>query len=537
MSRPRTWVPVLLALALVASGCASEGVSQSQATPSPEAVVVGSCDDLPRAIAQGVQTYVDGFADVEADAVPQASASGLQGFRATSAELRSRGDELGCDREALATALRDELAQLRGGSPVQDAVLATLVADPLGTFDPADPSPVEIEVSTSDDLVAALSLAGSGSTISVAPGTYEVSEPLVALRPVTLVGAGTGRTVLRSSAGGAALLIDADGDVAVRDLSVEHYGSAPASVVIVTGGGYDLDNLRLAGALAADSGAGGFGLVVRTSAGLLRADGSRAVVSKVVMENNDGGGAFVGGDAAPALTDVTVTASGGCGLCFVESSAGSVASSSVTQVPVGVRVDGGASPQLMGVKVLDADVGVAMTGSGAPTFADGTVERASTGFEITGSGSPGVADTLVTDCRDIGIRLAGTSTAQVRDVTVSGETTVGVGVADRASPAITTAGVSTVGEVNVVWAGRSSGSATGLRLGGSRLALQLSDDATPAISDVRVTSADEAALLASGASSGRVTALTCPTDAPVALVDETTVLIREPATCQVVDAR
>jgi hypothetical protein len=537
MPRLRTWTPALLALVIGASGCTSAADPQSSATATPAAVVVASCDDLPRAIAQAVQTYVDGFADVEADAVPAASASGLQDFRATSADLRSRGEELGCDPEGLAAALREELASLRGGSPVQDAVLATLVADPLGTIDPADPSPVDIEVSTVEDLVAALSLAGSGSTISIAPGTYVVAQPLVALRPVTLVGGGVEKTILRSSAAGAALLIDADGDVAVRDLSLEHDGSASASVVIVTGGGYELDNLQLAGATAAENGAGGFALVLRTSPGLLRASGSMSSVSDVVAEENDGGGIFVGSDASPTLRAVSVSDSGGCGLCFVETSAGEVTASSVTDVPIGVRVDDAAAPELSGLEIRNVSLGVALTGTGSPSITGSRVTGARTGFEVVGSGSPSLTDTTVSDSVDIAVRLAGATTAAVSDLKVDGSTAVGIGIADEASPALSASAITTTGDVGVIWAANSGGTAVGLTVSGSRLGLQLSDSAAPVVRDVTVRSVGEASLLASGASSGRITRLVCPADAPVALTDDTTTQVRQSPTCAIADAR
>jgi hypothetical protein len=527
----------MLVPALALTGCTSPDDGAS-ATPSPTAqTAVTSCDELPGRIADAVQAYVDTFADVEAEAVTAQASSGLEDFRNATAELRARGDELGCDPDELAAALPDELARLRGGTPVQDAVLATLVADPLGRLDPSDPAPVDIEVTTTSDLVAALSLAGSGSTIRIAPGEYVIGEPLVALRPVTLVGAGADETVLRSIAPGAGLLIDADGDVAVSDLALRHEGTASASVVIVTAGGFDLQGLTVAGGVSAESGAGGFGLILRSSDNPLRAAGSLQRVTDVRLSDHDGGGIFVGSDATPSIADVVVEQSGGCGLCFVENAAGTVRSTQVLGVPVGVRIDDAAEPGLADVTVSDAEIGVALTGSGSPVIESSQVDRAVTGVEIAGSGAATLATATISDSRNIGLRLAGTSTATIRDVTVDGSTVVGIGVADQAAPRLLSSVVTTSGDVGVIWAGESAGSARGLVVGGSRLGLQLSDTAAPTVTEVRVTSADQAALLATGSSAGRVTRLECPAGRPVALVDSTSVEVRESPTCDIADAR
>lgn len=500
-------------------------------------LTVTSCDDLPARIADAVQNYVDSFADVQAEDVAAQSATGLDDFAETTANLRSQGEQLGCDPSQVSERLRQELTRVTGGTPVQDAVLATFVADPLGTVDPSDPRPVDIEVSTTNDLVAALSLAGSGSTIRIAPGDYVVGEPLVALRPVTLVGSGAGQTVIRSIAPGAGLLIDADGDVAVRDLTLRHEGTASASVLIVTGGGYDLEGLTLSGGVAGDGGAGGFGLILRTSDNPVRAAGSVQRVSDVDLVDHDGGGIFIGDDAAPGIDSVTVEATGGCGLCFVDSAAGQVSSGIVVGVPIGVRVDDDAAPELSGLRIRRGQIGVALTGSGSPTIVDTRIVGATTGVEGVGSGAATLATVEIRNSRDIAVRIADSSALTVRDVSMNGRTTVGIGVADSATPVLQSLTIDTTGDVGVIWAGDSAGTARDLRVSGSRLGLQLSDAASPVVSDVRVRSAEQAALLATGASAGSITRLRCPDGIPVALVDETSVDIRQSPSCAVAEVR
>jgi hypothetical protein len=352
-----------------------------------------------------------------------------------------------------------------------------------------------------------------------------------------LVGAGADETVLRSIAPGAGLLIDADGDVAVSDLTLRHEGTASASVVIVTAGGFDLQGLTLTGGVSAESGAGGFGLILRSSDNPLRAAGSLQRVTDVRLFDHDGGGIFVGSDATPSIDDVVVEQSGGCGLCFVENAAGTVRSLVVQAVPIGVRVDDEAAPLLSDLSIRDTSIGVALTGTGSPGITQSRVLGARTGFEVVGSGSPRLRDVTVSDSVDIAVRLAEATKASVRGLEINGSTTVGIGVTDNAAPTLTSLTISTSGDVGILWAGDASGSARQLRLVSSRLAIQISDSAAPDVADVVVDAAREAALLASGSSAGQVTRLTCPAGTPVALLETTTTRVSDSPTCTIADER
>lgn len=537
MSRVRFWALSLLVPALALTGCTSSPDDDASPSPTPEPLTLDSCDELPARIADAVQAYVDSFADVDAESVAGQAASASDEFRSMTARLRTLGEQLGCDPDQTADTLAEELRALSGGSPVQDAVLATLVADPLGTLDPSDPAPVDLEVSTTTELVAAVSLAGSGSTIRLAAGTYVVGEPLVALRPLTLVGAGRDDTVIRSIAPGAAMLLDADGDVTIRDLTVSHDGSSSASVVVVTGGGYSFERLRVAGGVAADNGAGGFGIVVRSTADPLRGSGDRAEVIDTVLSDHEGGGLFVGNDGAPTLRDVTVARTGGCALCFVEQATGVIDGARVRSAPIGMRADDESAPQVNRLRVQRADIGVVVTGSAAPTVSSSRITDTRSGVEVIDNASPTLSDVTVIDSQDIGLRLAGSSQATVRRVRVTGAPTVGIGVADDAAPTLTGTTIDTSGDVGVIWLGQATGSADGLTVSGTRLGLQAGDRAAPTVTDATVRRVREAALLAGGSSAGTVTRLQCPADAPIALIDDTTIRIRQSPTCDTADAR
>ena len=56
-------------------------------------------------------------------------------------------------------------------------------------------------VTTTDELVAAVRDGGTGATIEIGPGTYELSAPLEPKPGMKIRGAGTGKTIITHQAG------------------------------------------------------------------------------------------------------------------------------------------------------------------------------------------------------------------------------------------------------------------------------------------------------------------------------------------------
>lgn len=526
----RVWAVMLLGLA---AACAPAG--QPTATPTAAAP---TCATLPARIVDAIQDYVDSFGATDAAGVPGAVSARQEDFAATTADLRAQGEALRCDPEELADAIRAELERLEGGTPVQDAIAATFRSGPLGTADPSDLGAVQLTVGSSEDLVAALAVAGTGSVIRLAAGEYPLTQPLVLLRAVTIVGAGAAETVLTSTAPDGALVIATDGDAVVRDLALVHTGPAAASVVLVAGGGYVLERLRIAGG-EATGGGGGYGVVLRPAANPLRAAGTRREITEVQVTGNPAGGIVVAGEEAPTVRDVTVDGSDGCGLCFVERSAGTVSGAAVTATQVGVRVDDDAAPTIAGVTVSASEVGIALTGAGSPHITGSSVVANATGVQVTGSGHATIGTTTVSDNAQVGVRVSGSSRPGLDDLTLTGATPVGIAVVGESAPSLTGGRIATTGEVGIVWAETGGGSASGVTIAGPRLGLQLSDDAAPTVDGVTVESAAAGSLLANGRSGGTVSGLTCAPGAGsvVAFADQTTLALTAPSGCEVIDQR
>ena len=534
---------VAASLALVA-GCQTADPSATTDSGSTSLAPAATCAELAVRIVDAVQDYVDSFATSDASAVTGLVTAGQGDFAAVTEELRARGEELACDPEDLAAGIREELGRLVGGTPVQDAIAATFRSGPLGTSDPSDPGAVQVTVRTAEELVAALAVVGSGSTIRLLPGDFVLSAPLVALRPVTLVGAGDGTvpgeaaSTITSTAAEGALVVATDGDMVVRDLHLVHSGTTAASVILVAGGGYLFERVQVSGGVT-ESGAGGYGIVLRPSTGPLTAAGETQVLRDVVVSGSPAGGVVVAGSQEPTMTGVTVTGTDGCGLCWVESSGGRASASTVTGTQVGVRIDDAAAPSVSDVTVSATQVGIGFTGTGAPRLTANTLTGNATGIQVTGDGAAVFSGNAVADSIDVGIRISGPARATFTDTAVSGATRVGVAVVGNAAPTITGGRVATTGEVGLIWAESARGRATGVTVAGSRLALQLSDDSAPTIERFTVESASVGSLLANGRSGGTVSGLACsPGDgAAVALAEQTTVALTGSAGCQVVDER
>lgn len=522
-------VALAAALSLTVSAC-SGSATPASTTPDPS-VRATPCGAVAAAVVDAIQVYVDSFGGIDANAVDATTNIGAAQLQQTAARLRTDAQQKGCETSELVELIRAELLRLRGGTPVQDAVAATFKSDPLGALDPSDPGRREFSVSTAAELADAVARAGTDSVIRLGAGTYKLTAPVVLLRPVTLIGAGADTTTITSDVSGVTLLTAIDGDVHLQDLAITHSGQQASVVVMIAGGGYDLRGVRIAGARGAN-GNGGFGLVLRPSEQPLDTRPTTQRLTDVTLADNDGGGLVVGGRQAPTIESVTVTGTAGCGLCFVEESAGSVTNATVTDAAVGVRVDEGAAPTLARVSTSGTQVGLALTGSGSVRVSDAALTGGAIGLQATGSGQLDLLRARITDPTELGVRLSGTTATTLNDLVISGEVPVGVAVVAQAEADFTGGSIETSGEAAFVCGEQASGTALGLTAKGQRLGIQLTDTARVDLTDVSLTAKD-AAVIASGTSAGAATRLGCA-DAPVVLLDGAQVGVQDSPTCRLI---
>lgn len=532
-------------LALLATACQGSGdVAPSDAPSSPgdgsplAVDEVTDCPGLATVLVDELQRYVDSFSGVTAEGITEAASALQVELSQAASAIRERADELDCDTDTMAPLIRTELDRLEGGNPVQDAIAATFRSDPLGRFSPADRPAATLVVSNTEELETALATAGSGSTLQLAGGTFELDRPLVVLRPVTIEGADAGGTTLRSSAAGAAIVLATDGDTRLTDVTIAHVGDEPASVLVVSSGGYELDGVRIEGARADDTGGGGFGAVLRPQATLLPAGSSQSVRDSV-FRDNETGGIVVAGQQAPTIADIEVSGSSGCGVCWLESGAGTLTDATVRGTETGLRIEGQAAPTIVRATVEDAETGVAVLGTADPELRDSTLTGNTTGISVTGSGSPAIGANEIVDSAEVGVRLAGTSTAALEDNQVTGDGPAGIAVTEQAEPEISGGEVAVAGEVGILWGDEAAGTASDVTVTGPRVGVQVGDDAAPTLTGLRIEDAGDVALFATGGSSGSLRDVRCDdTDsAIVALLEDTTVDVAGLDGCRLADER
>ncbi len=278
---------------------------------------------------------------------------------------RQEVQRLGCPASVLDARLSRGLAAVEASGPVAAAVLArltaTLVAQPEATPGPLRPG---------DDLAKAVAAAPAGATVDLAEGTFEVAVPLVALDAVTLRGAGRGRTVVRSTAADAAVLDLAAARVELRDLDLHLSGTAGTSGVVAgSDAALVLTRVGIRGARTGEAGgAGGAGVLLSATGDAPPGRRTTLEVTDSEFADNAWAGIGVTGGHVVSVVSSTFTANGACGVCFLDASGGSVATSTLDGNQVGVGVTGTARPTLIDVAITGGTVGVQVEGTSAATL-------------------------------------------------------------------------------------------------------------------------------------------------------------------------
>lgn len=529
------------ALVLSAQGCApsqqppSTSPSTSPPTPgSPRPIgAADTCTEVAERTVDALQEYVDGFTDVQPEGLEAAVSERQSTLADISTAMRERATELGCS--GLREDLAEELDRLAGSTPVADSIAATLRSSLLGTADPSDPGAEDIEVSDVEQLRAAVSNAGSGSVITLAPGTYELDQTLVFFRAVTLRGAG-GDVVLESSAEDAALLSLADGELRLEDLAVRHTGSRPGSVVVIRAGGHRLTRVEVSGARQDQDGTGGFGLTVQPA---LDSDDVARDVTQSTFHDNEAGGILVGGITAPRLRDLVVRGPGGCGVCFMERAGGSLHDSAVEGHEIGVRIDGDAAPDIRATRLRGNRVGLAASGTGDFTLAGVELVDNDVGLELGGAGAPEMTDLLLEGNTDTGVLLGGSTAPSFSTLEIRGATEVGFVISDDAAPSVDGAVVHTSGEAGIAATGASAGMLSEVDVAGQRIGLQVDGDAAPVVRNITLDEQQDLAILLTGSSAATLRQATCddPDSGVLVIVDKAAPELGDGVDCPVQDLR
>lgn len=188
------------------------------------------------------------------------------------------------------------------------------------------------------DIASALVDMEPGTTIELASGTYNLSEPIVIEQSMRLVGAGLEETTIVSTAPDWAVVFVGDGPFILQDMSVFHTGNESADAVVVIDGLFLLSDCQLSGAdYLTDDDIGAGAKLLGTA---------RGEVNRCVANNNEAGIA-VADQSIVDLTNNTCSDNEFVGIVFFgESSGTATANECLNNGTDGVQVWDTASPIL-----------------------------------------------------------------------------------------------------------------------------------------------------------------------------------------------
>jgi hypothetical protein len=372
----------MTAVAVLVTGCGG-GPSDEELARDADARRAADCSAAVESLLGVTQRYLDTIEGTSAPATDAGSgtpaqptgtpdpAAEEQRFSDALGNIRGYAGEIGCDPQEFQAGLADGLAKLATGGPVARAVLLQLQADAVpGRRAPRGP------IEPADDLAAVVAGAASSTVLELAAGTFELPDTLVLLRGVTLRGAGREATVLRSAAAGGVVLLLTGEDVALEGLGVERVGDGPGPVISAAPTAtLTVSAVRVTGARADAEGLGGVGILMAAGAGGQTGPARRTSLrlTDSDLRDNAVAGVVVAGEHRAEVLRTTVTRSGQCGVCFLDTSDGVVRESTFTGSVAGVVAAGDARPSVQASTIVGGEIGIQAGDRAAPAVQDTTI--------------------------------------------------------------------------------------------------------------------------------------------------------------------
>ena len=152
--------------------------------------------------------------------------------------------------------------------------------------------------------------AQAGGVVVVGSGTFVLDATLDLRNTVEIIGAGQDRTTIQVEDGHFALTWRGDGELRLRDLTVEYTGTH-GTVITATAGSLDMRNTTVRGGRAGEWGGYGHGLVLTSNA--------RGRIQDSIVRDNGSDGVVVQNGARLELISNAVVANGGIGILFLYS--------------------------------------------------------------------------------------------------------------------------------------------------------------------------------------------------------------------------
>lgn len=321
-------------------------------------------------------------------------------------------ENLRCDTRAFNADVSAGLAEITPSGAVATAVWRRVSASVLGQI---DEEVTELVLEQGDDLHEAVSRAAPGSTIVLPATELRVDSTIVLLDGVSLRGQTRQSSVLISSAAEAGIIVATDGLVRLDALTLRLDGPGPVSGLVAgPSASVALGDVRVTGARRGeDSGAGGAGLLMSAEGDLGSGRGTTLEVTDSAFDDNAWAGIAVAGGHRVSIEAVTFEGNGEVGILFMDSSTGSVTSSTFS----------------------DNMIGLAATGAASPTWLSSTVTGGSIGMQVDGSANVVVQDLSVTGAESAAALVGGQATGAITGL-VCENSQYGIVVGDSAAPTL-----------------------------------------------------------------------------------------------------
>jgi len=266
----------------------------------------------------------------------------------------------------------------------------------------------------------------TGATITLAPGTYIQTEPLLITKSVRLIGEDMETTVIVGTQGECVLKASVTGTLYLEGIGFRYEGEGPADVVVVRAQEMEIISCSFTGAIGNSS---------RMSwAGLMIVGETEGVVRHCLANNNRGEGITVGEAAAVTVEACTCSDNSGCGIAYIGSAEGLIRENFCeNNGQAGIAVGEQASPQVSSNLCSGNNYGIWVIQLATPTLVDNTCEANKAGI-LYGSGSPsGSARGNWCQNNEIGILAGGNAFPTLEKNTCSGNTSTGIGFSQEST--------------------------------------------------------------------------------------------------------
>ncbi len=276
--------------------------------------------------------------------------------------------------------------------------------------------------------------ANMSEVVYLKEGEYTLPRNLLIDKAINLVGAGSDKTIIRSSIAGCVLLLDGDFSWIIKDITFEYAGEKPADVVIVNGDSIEITGCIFRGAVSSlrtdQDHIGGNGLRITGK--------TKAIIRGCEASHNRGRGAQIDEQAYGFFEHNQFLENESTGLAFAGEATGVArCNNSRGNGGGGVGVFDKANPFLELNECSNNKVGIGFKNQASGTaIRNSCFENEYHGVQVSNESNPFLGDNACVRNSDSGIAYFGKANGTALRNTCRENGTNGIRVSDQACPAL-----------------------------------------------------------------------------------------------------